>query len=847
MSIFTSRQLLAAVFTMLSINAFAQTAIKGVVRDINNIPLQKVSIQLVNKQHTASTDTAGAFVFSNLPAGRYLIRFSHTGFEADQKSITLANGETRVIDVTLVPSTEQLQTVEITGRKESGYKNTNSFIGSKTATPLREVPQAISYVTKELMQDQSSARVGDVVKNFSGVNQFTFYDDLTIRGFRINGGSTTQLLNGMRTFSGFWKQPMVNYLERVEVIKGPASALFGNASPGGTVNRVTKKPLQEARKSLSFTMGSFNTTRGLADFTGPLNNEKTILYRLNLGYENAQSFRDLQFDKNLVVAPSISFLPTPKTRLNFDAVYNKSNSRLDRGQSVFAGNGQDALYTTPISLSLSAVNDYLNEETYTVMTSLTHQFNSKLAFNLSYLRTGYSQDLLEHRSSNLYAVDSMGNPIPNLVARQVFIRQSKEFVDNVSAYLTYDMNTGKVAHKLLVGYDYAQDVLPPGSSQQTANNYLSKDGKSAVRYDTSSHATPEKFAYYKYTVRDGRGNPLKNAAGKDSTINIPKPNVSSYDLTLRNNQLEDVSKYIFSTAVNSATLPFWSGLSGVYVQDQVKMGPVQVLLGLRYETYTNKLYYKTDSARKVRQHALLPRIGVVYTLNKNINVYGVYTQGYNPQDAATQANALLGGPFDPITSNLIEGGLKTEWLNGRLTANLAVYRIRQKGTLYNASNPGNPDLLMQIGEEEAKGVEVDVTGQIMPHWDVIVAYAYNDAVITEAGKTDLDLIGVQKPNAPKNQGSIWTKYTIPTGRIKGLGIGAGGNFVTQRNISLSKVQTLPGYALLNAALYYKVNKVQVQFNMNNLTNKTHWVGGYDYLRLFPGAPRNWQATVSYTF
>ena len=843
MSIFTSRQALTASFILLSINVLGQT-IRGTVRDINNTPLQKVSIQLANKQHTTATDTSGEFSFTGLPAGKYIIRFSHTGFEADQKTLTLANGETRVVDVVMVPSTEQLQTVEITGRKESGYKNTNSFIGSKTATPLREVPQAISYVTKELMQDQSAVRVGDVVKNFSGVNQFTFYDDLTIRGFRINGGSTTQLLNGMRTFSGFWKQPMVNYLERVEVIKGPASALFGNASPGGTVNRVTKKPLAESRKSLSFTTGSFNTTRGLADFTGPLNDEKTILYRLNLGYENAQSFRDLQFDKNLVIAPSISFLPTPKTRLNFDAVYNKSNSRLDRGQSVFAGTDQKALYTTPISLSLAAVNDYLNEETYTVMTSLTHEFSSKLAFNLSYLRTGYSQDLLEHRSSNAYAVDSFGNPIPNLVARQVFIRKSKEFVDNVSAYFTYELNTGKVSHKLLAGYDYAQDVLPPGASQQTASNYQAKNGGNALAYNP---ANPGNYIYTKYTVRDNRGNPLKNAAGKDSSINIPKPNVPSYDLILRNNQLEDVSKYTFVTASNSATLPVFSGLNGFYIQDQVKLGPVQLLAGLRYETFTNKLYYKTDSTKNVSQHKLLPRIGAVYTINRNINVYGVYTEGYNPQDAATQANPLAGGPFDPITSNLIEGGLKTEWLSGRLTANLAVYRIRQKGTLYNASAPGNPDLMIQIGEEEAKGVELDVTGQIMPHWDVVVTYAYNDAVIKSAGKTDLDLIGQQKPNAPKNQGSIWTKYTFPSGPVKGFGIGAGGNFVTERNVSLSKTQTLPGYALLNAALYYKVNRVQVQFNMNNLTNKIYWVGGYDYLRLFPGAPRNWQATVSYTF
>jgi|GEM_PF-5856809 len=92
MAILISRQWLTALFIFLSINAFGQT-IRGTVRDINNTPLQKVSIQLANKQHTTATDTSGEFSFTGLPAGKYVIRFSHTGFEADQKTITLSNGE----------------------------------------------------------------------------------------------------------------------------------------------------------------------------------------------------------------------------------------------------------------------------------------------------------------------------------------------------------------------------------------------------------------------------------------------------------------------------------------------------------------------------------------------------------------------------------------------------------------------------------------------------------------------------------------------------------------------------------------------------------------------------------
>ena len=812
-----------AIFLFISAAAFAQTGITGQVRDINNKPIEKVTVKIVNNSKATFTDEQGAFSFSDLPAGKYTLVFTSTGFESFRKTVNSGSSS----EITLLPSNEVLQTVEITGRKESGYKNTNSFIGSKTATALKDVPQSISYVTKEVMQDQGAVRMGDVVKNLSGVNQFTFYDDLTIRGFRINGGSTTQLMNGMRTFSGFWKQPMVNYLERVEVIKGPASALFGNSSPGGTINRVTKKPLEEVRKSLSFTMGSFNNTRALADFTGPLNDEKTILYRLNIGYENTESFRDLQFDKNFVIAPSVSFLPTAKTRINFDAVYNKSDSRLDRGQSVI---GND-LHSTPISLALSATNDYLNEETYTVMTSLNHQFNNRLAFNLAYLRTGYSQDLLEHRSANGYAVDMDSVVIPNLVARQAFIRKTKQYSDNASAYFTYDANTGKISHKLMAGFDYTQATLPPGSAQQTANNYLLKTGASKG-YNPAKRAD---YQTYQYTTPEGQ------------VLTLPKPNVSSFDLTRKNNQLEDVSKYVFGNAANSATVPTFSSLYGVYAQDQIKLGNLQILLGIRFDTYQDKANYKTDSQKIVSQHKVLPRIGLVYSLTPNINAYGIYTQGYNPQDAATQSNPLSGGPFSPVESNLIEGGLKTEWFNSQLTANLSVYQIRQKGTLYAASVPEKPDLMIQVGEERARGVELDVTGQITRNWNILMTYAYNDAAFTDAGKADVALIGVQKPNAPKHQGSLWTKYTIPTGAVKGLGIGAGGNFVDQRNVSISRTQTIPGYALFNAALFYKVNKVQIQLNFNNVTNKIYWVGGYDYIRLFPGAPRSWQGTISYTF
>ncbi|GEP93805.1 ferrichrome-iron receptor [Chitinophaga cymbidii] len=791
---------------------FGQSVVKGTVKDQDNNLVPGVSVMLGKGKNTV-TNVSGQFNLNDLQPGKYTLRFTYIGYEPASRTIDLKEGETRVVDIVLTSSAEQLQSVEITGRKESGYKNTNSFIGTKTATALKDVPQSISYVTKELMYDQQAMRIGDVVKYMSGVNQYTAYDDFTIRGFRTQNNSSVQLMNGLRTITGFWKQPLTNYLERVEVIKGPAAALFGNSSPGGIINRVTKKPLRDPRQSISFTTGSYNTFRTLADFTGPLNESRTLLYRMNIGYENSQSFRDLQYDKNFIVAPSISFIPNDKTQVNVDVVYNRSMSRLDRGQAVF---GNNDIYSTPISKSINAVNDYLNEDNLMITASLTHKFSDAVQFNVAYLKTSWEEDLLEHRGANTYAKDSAGKPISTLVEMQVFDRNRRTVSDNISTYFTFDVHTGSLNHKLLAGYDFAQSKTPWGASQLTANGYRNNTNTGAGAYNA---AEPWRFMY--------------------DAQNRPVPNVPHFDLTAASPyQLYDMSKYFFVKAAYDPTL---YNAHGLYVQDQITIGRFQALLGLRYDAYRDWLNYEKPTEEIVKQDAIIPRLGLVYSLTKDINLYATYSKGYNPQTSVNMTNPDAGGPFDPVKSSLIEAGAKGDFFKNRLSATVSVYRIYQENMLL--SMPGS-DQLREV-DVESKGVELDVKGQITPEWFVTLAYAYNDMPIKESDEPKE--VGRQSPGAPQHQGSFWTKYSFSSGVLRGIGFGAGGNFVTQRFMDSNADQVLPGYELLNAAVYYRIDKFQIQFNLNNVLNKTHWVGGYDYLRLFPGAPRNWLTSVAYTF
>ncbi|WP_420154834.1 TonB-dependent siderophore receptor [Siphonobacter sp.] len=793
--------------------------IQGVVKDASGHFLPAVHITVPSQRTGTSSSETGVFQLQ-LESGRsYTLHFSSVGYETQKHTVRLP--ATGGIDLTIVlaSTSTALQQVEIVGRKETTYKTSSTFIGSKSATQIKDLPQSVSYASKELIADQGLMRVGEVVKNFSGVTQFTFYDDLTIRGFRINGQSNTQLLNGLRTSTGFWKQPLANYLERVEVLKGPSSALYGNASPGGTVNRVTKKPLDENRKSVSISLGSFNTLRTLLDFTGPANKDSSLLYRINLGYEDAQSFRDLQFDKNLIIAPSFSFLPNDKTRINFDLVYNNSKSRLDRGQSIMNTND---LYSTPTSLALSTGNDYLNEQTYNVSLSLSRKLTNWLSFNAAYMKTGYSEDLYEHRSANAYGVDATGATQPDKIAMQVFMRKRNRYIDNFSGYFNLEGSTGPLEHRVVVGYDYGSEKLPTGGSQLQASGY-----RNAANNGFIATYNPANKSRY---LLDASGNPV--------------PNVPHFDLSniLNSQRIQDDSKLFYAQRSFDPTYYY---LNAGYIQDQIKIGRFQALLGVRYENYTDFDKYKTKDEKKTNQSAWLPRFGLVFTATSNINLYATYVQGYNPQTASNIANPNAGGPFKPLESNMVEVGGKSSWFDDRLTASFAVYQIKQKNTLYNANDPQNPDLLRQIGAEESRGFEFDIIGRILPNWSVIASYSYNKAQITET-LTEAER-NIQKPNAPRNMFNFWTRYSIPQGALKGLGVGFGTNFVDKRNLSISLDQSIPSFQIFNAALYYNVGRVQLQYNLNNLTNKTYWVGGYDYIRLFPGAPSNSLVTINYTF
>ena len=820
-------------FSLTTVFAQQTTEVRGRVTDENKQPLIGVDVVLEGTSIGVSTNDKGFYELRNVPVGKQTIVFSYLGFQTLKIRTDVApnpSGTHAHLDVQLSEELTALQEVEVIGRKESSYKNTNSFIGTKTASALKEVPQSVGYVTKELILDQGATTVNEVVKNISGVNQNSSYNDFSIRGFRATGNRNSgNLLNGMRAQTSLWKQSSLANIERVEVIKGPASALFGNAAPGGVINRVTKKPLFENKNSITVGVGSWNTLKTYGDFTGPLNPKKTLLYRLNLGYEKTDSFRDLQGSESIIAAPSFSYIPNEKTHINVDFVYQNFNGKIDRGQSVPADGN---VYSTPISRSLSAANDFLKENTLNTTIALTHKFSDHISLNAIYLNSSYSEDMLEHTQANLY-YKQIGNGAnafryadPNKV--MMTANQRKRYFANNSfnTYFNFNFNTGILKHKLLVGYDYFISEQKAGSSSISAQGYLSKDKTKVVNtYTTTANVL----------------------AG---SVQTPTTNVPVFDLydPIAGNAYKDISKYIWK---QNTLNPYEEYSHGVYVQEQIDISIVKLLVGLRQEWFTETLNKETTKEISRQTSAFIPRVGLVVEASENINLYSTWVKGFQPQGANIQSDPdRYGGPFDYMKSELYEVGLKTEWFNKRLSATLAIFKITQENSLEQSPKAGKADWRVPV-DEESNGFELDVAGQILPNFSVVANYAYTDARIVKLKEEGaIKDLNVQRPSTPRHAANLWTKYIFENGSLKGLGAGIGVSYASERLGQVGRRATAasyPDYTLLNAVLYYKVKDVQLQLNVNNVLNRTYWISGYDNLRNFPGAPRNINASVTYRF
>ncbi|WP_326982670.1 TonB-dependent siderophore receptor [Chryseobacterium sp. MYb264] len=725
-----------------------------------------------------------------------------------------------------------IQTVEIIGRKSKDYTSDYSFAATKIAMKNKDLPLTLNTVTKELMNDRQAFQLGDVMKNVSGVSPSSYYNQYNIRG--ISQNEEGQIINGLRTRQYYFLQPMTSNIERVEVFKGPASITMSSVDPGGTINMVTKKPLANDRHEVSFSGGSFDTYRATTDLTGPLNKSKTLLYRFNGAYQNAKSFRDHVNNNGFLLSPSITYIPNEKTSVNVELIYNDLYGNLDRGQPIFgAVAGKTDLNSTPKSLNLGSPNDYFKTKELIIMGAFAHHFSKQISFNASYMKQFWRENLEEHRTTNAFAPDIDNQPISSLAMMQFIQRKQKWEVDNVNAYFNFNFKTGSVEHQTLVGYDAQIWEKHDGGQQNAARGFMLKDGSAVSSYNPALASQYETINY--------------------NGITLPKPNVSPFDLTpgAQNYQGRDFSVMNIMTALPSAL----TTTHAAYIQHLFTWKKFKVLSGIRQEWFRDITHFNKLNESSFNNSKLLYRLGITYSITDHINLYGTYLTGYQPQSNTVtlmpNTRSFTGSEsaarFKPLTSDLKEFGIKGR-LFGKFSVSMAVYEINQRNILINANNPAEPDELVQRGADRSRGFEAEFTGYILPQWHIYGGYSYIDATIVN--DTNPELIGKRKENTSKNSINLWTRYNFSNiNALRNLGVGVGMLYQSSKVPWFTRSFELPAYATLDAALYYQFfkSKFQLSVNVNNITNTSYWIGAQNYLRLFPGTPRNYLITAAYKF
>jgi len=674
------------------------------------------------------------------------------------------------------------------------YSATDSTVGTKTDTPIMETPYSVAVVPQQVLKDKQVIRVEDALTTVAGVqSSFTNGGDSDVfmmRGFQNTNLYRDGFLLPSALGGGTLKRQTAN-IERFEVLKGPGSILFGRNEPGGVINMVTKRPLTTPYYSLQQQFGSYDFYRTTADATGPITKDDSLLYRVNLSYENANSFRDFVKTDTVFLAPSFTWNVSDQTQANLDIQYQHFDNTNDSGVPPMGNR------PAPVPINRQ-IGDPKNNKTKGDRTYVG--FDWSHAFNDNW---------------------------------KISHRFGAEFLDVDSDFTFFFGEATPEGNLLNLDADFSNGGnrgFNNGKTQQQ-NYYTTLNLTGKFNTAMLEHTMLWGFDYF---VIDNQGSTACCAAypiGAEFNIFNPTYLTSAPDLTFT--QSPDVTQD-------------WYGL---YIQDQIKF-PFNVYgnVGLRYDIATGRNL--TAGVTTTDDDHVSPRGGLLWKPVEWLSVYGNYSTNFGPSNSLFRSpdqQALA-----PQTANEWELGSKTSFLDGRLSASFAYFDLTRKNMP--VPDQIDPNLTRTVGEQESRGVELETAGEILPGWRVIGAYTnltyakinYDVGYDGGSGNT-----GNRLYNAPRNYGSIWNTYEFLGGDLQGLKFGGGVIASGQSQGTNENAFQLPGYATFNLMASYglKVSRTKVTFqlNANNLLDKTYYTGTNTGSMIGVGTPRFFMGSVKVEF
>jgi iron complex outermembrane receptor protein len=392
---------------------------------------------------------------TTLPDNR--LRIAITG--SDAPPTANLSVEAQGLQVSVAPGIAQAGTPEeaiqvtVTGARERGYVVDNATTATRTDTPLRDIPQSIQVVPQQVIEDQAAVTLRDALRNVSGVVEGDNFGG-NLDSFIIRGFFATILRNGFRgrSFGQFATETTLNELsnlERVEVLKGPAALLYGNAEPGGIINLISKQPLPEPYYSAELQVGNFGFIRPTIDISGPLTSDRSVRYRLNAAYQGAEGFRQ-PFDQNFrrfFISPVLAWDISDQTNLVFEFAYLNDQRPFDQGIVAFG----DGIADIPFSRSLGEPDDVFEVEQINLGIRLEHQFSETLQ-----LRSAFNYLRAENFDYKVQPGDL--DESTGLLPREFDSNNDTANSYGLQTELQADFSTGPIQHRLLAGLDFTRQT-----------------------------------------------------------------------------------------------------------------------------------------------------------------------------------------------------------------------------------------------------------------------------------------------------------------------------------------------------------------------------------------------------
>lgn len=688
----------------------------------------------------------------------------------------------------------QLGTIEVEGDATQGYVATATSTGTKTDTPLREVPQTVNVITRQELDDRGVTDLNAAAAYTPGIRVIDYpggqgMPDIYLRGFRAISQDSAYR-DGLRNgFNAYDTDLEIYGLERLDILKGPASVLYGQGTPGGLVDMTSKRPTATPLREIQIQGGSFDRKQAAFDLSGPATKDGTILYRLTGLLRESGTQIDHSPDDRIYIAPAVTWKPTDATSITLLASYQKSKKggaeqSLPMDNTIF-NNGPRI--SSSLYLGIPGLSEWKTENT-SIGYEFKHRFDSGWKFNQNFRYTHSKIDYVSAWIWN-WPVALANDHFANIGAQSRPKTSNSVLLDN---NITGTFTTGALTHNVVAGIDYGH-----------------------------------------YDYKETRTN-----SSNFITIDIYNPVYNGSTLTWGTPWVDEKGK------LNQV---------GLYGQDQIKLDNwILSVAGRQDWVEATTEDYLAATTTKTRDSAFTGRVGLGYLFANGLTPYVSYATSFQP----TSGTDFYGAQLKPTTGEQWEGGVKYQPLGWNAFITASVFDITQQNVT--TADPTHVGFSNQEGEVRSRGFEVEGKATLSEAVGVIAGYSYTDARITKdnPNTSGISKVGTRMTSVPYHQASLWMDYKFQEPVLRGFKAGAGvrymGGSMAAIDTTTGTQIEVGGYGLFDASVSYdfgarspQLKGLSLTVTGTNLADKQYFTPGFYSNTVFYGNRRAVVATLAY--